>query len=930
MGIRHLTRSLALAAAASCYVAANAVPAPSGPSYDYVISSNADWAGIPSGLLSGGGTVGVNPGNYSAQTLTMRPSATLTFIATNPANLPILNNFVLFDAANLDFVGMDMVSALWDGTGTPAVGMKSATGGPGIGNINFDVFKVRGNYRGNINFAFDPAKRDYPEYANLALQFDTSTGAVTGFLNDGSTSLYVGDLVADGNHAVTCVNLSGGGAGSNVTFTSTPNVEMIVSGGYITGLNIISGGTMTTDHGGGIAGLNADVATLGKITFWPGKNAMVNYLAQGFGVITGAGLKSEQLCSGPVTLTNGEFRLLGNSVKFSSGNRMVIRGNLFDTIYMDSIAMKQYFGASSMEVTNNFFVNIFCKQGHPGDPHPDVISQLWTPTGTTTTGFPSNIYIGNVFAIGFGNSEDDNGQGQGLFWQWLSSTAAHGYGGMVVGNIVLTRRSGNAIDIDHLEELIVFSNILTHYNPAEGGASIQRLDLGGVQVTGENFAGLNIAEKITFGTSGSGSINQHYPNLAIGLNGTSLSGGLITALFPNFYANDRNTLAELETALSKAAGYSAYNMPAGMIDYAGKSFDVSKLPVCVNFTTLVEQGASSAVNSGWKKVYGYPGATVNFSASVGTIEYANNSGGTGASLPASSGSFTLNSSGNAWIRASHTTASGGSSPVTQTVSLNGWDWPFTSVTAVQSAYTRVNAGTTVYAKAVNPADASGFTGLLLAARVKINSHFNGARLFAAETSVRSRVSIDGANIATATLRHGIIHSSTHVANFTGGFNTNWMTILSMIDFTKTVNDDIVRCVVNNSRRPLAGSGNTIDTAGNRTFAYSNLFGPTAGTGFGVGAESDGGILGWDHSFEWLWMNAYTAGEGIPDIIDPLVSSKFSADFFASDGSVSGLFGQPDMFYYFTDLTQANSVGGSANRAALANVPLIKQGAGSYS
>lgn len=877
--------------------------------FDYVIASDADWATIPAPLLSGGGSIGVTPGvAYTTKTLTMRPSAELTFDTTVPGQMPRIPNLILQDCANLGFGDLEFVTAAWPRGDAPAVAWKSATAGPGIGGIRFFAGATRGNYRGNVDFNFDPAKNDYPEYASIIPQF-AADGTLASLIIINAT---VGDLLADGTYTL---DFSNAASGNGITFSTFPTATMTVAGGIITGTTITGVGASSAT-----TTINTSTGILSKVITWAGQQRMIDYLAYGHQAISGSGFKSVGIVPGAVMFGDHRMSLLFNGFKSNVGSRIEFTGTEFDLIYGDTVA----FGLENQdpEVIMRWVRSTrpFSKTGDPGDPHSDLGMQMFmTKTGgnTTLASLRKVICYGNVVDIGAAR-----GNGQVFFFADPPATGNVGYGGMIAGNIAMIRLQNNSVSLESADAAAAWYNTVLHNFPAENDGGVATIGLGsasGGKVYGDSVAGRNIAEAIGAGSAGGGTVERNrFPNLALGSSGSALS---YMTVMPGFNG-PKGTVAEIVAAVTPAAGYAEYGaVQPGFVDFVNRTINWAIIPHYVRFAPLTGQATGASVNSPWQRVSGPPGS-VNFNVTNGQLQVANDASGSGATAAASSGGFTTTGYAEKFIRVTgHTTSGAGSTATISTVTLNGTAYTWPVVTQIVTSFATIDNQATARSTFAQPASSiTGLSKMVLGVRWKADVNANNANILSNASASTFRLFTQTSG--SAELRATFISSSVGLMRHLWTHDTNWHTTLIALDFTKTVATDVARMVVDHNLLPHA-TGAAIDVAGNRTFTTANLF---STTGCGVFCETDGGGVLFDGRMEWLWCQFFPTADAMPDITDPFVQAAFSADRFASDGSVSGLLAQPHYFYAM-EPTGANA-SSLANAGTVASAPLVKA-AGTY-
>lgn len=888
----------------------NSVARPAGggsPSFDYVINDDVDWASIPSSLLTDGGSIGINPaGTYTEQVFSMRPTSWLVFDTTVPGQFPRLPNADLRDCANLEFRAVEFVSAEWGLSARPAMQFRSLTAGAGIGAMRWRGSRITGNYRGDIwnGSNFDP-DFDYPEYACIIPQFDNS-GVVTSLA---ITQPFVGDLVADGVH-----NLTFTSPGSGITFTVSPVATMTVSGGVIVSTNLVSGGASTATTAN-----NASTGILSKAISWAGQQPMLNYMPFGAQVISGTGFKSSGVVVGNLDFEDCTFTLTNNAFKAQVGNGGIrVYGCHFDMTYQDDLS----FGVNQTDpeviVEWNFYTRGMARIGDAGDPHKDMILQVfmndltvpYTPASRRKFRVRNNIAICNA-----------RGFGQPILM--ADAPLNVGFGGEVSGNIGLNLGSTIGINVESIDGLLAFDNLIMRFDPTDP-ANNQFVNIIMPSVTGaealrigDSVQGRNIADNFSTGLAGTGTLNRtQFPNLALGLNGATVP---YTTVFPNFNG-PKSTIAEVVAALTPAPAYAGFGPVRTGRDYINRTQTAGLVPNFVHFPVLTGQTTSTSVDTTWRRVIGPPG-TVTFTCTNGQIQVADDAAGTNATTAAASGSFTLGY-GDKFIRITgHLTAANGSTASVSNVTLNGTAYTFATTTAIVTSFPTADNQITARSTFAQPAsNITGLSKLLVAFRFRWDSVVNNANIMANATAAPFRIT--GVTTSGGQWRPQILGSTIVGARFSTPLDTSFHTHIFAVDFTKTSPDDVAIWIQDQVRLAQA-SGGTYDTAGTRTFGIHDLFAGSPNA-IGVFGESDGGGTLANGAMQWLWMSAYTAAQAMPDITDPLVQAAFSADRFGADGSTD-LFGQP-LYFYHGSVAEWNA--GIPNKGSVASAPLALA-AGTY-
>ena len=889
----------------------------SATSYAYTISSDADWATIPAGLLTGGGLIGVAPGTYSAKTITATPSAPLIFRAISRATewnatklewdaAPIENrarvqSIALSGTSNIVLDGLELVTSSWAAPASSVIPALSLVGT----NAGFTVTRcyMHSGYRGQVDTPHDP-NFVYPEFASIIPQF-SATGQLTGFVESGNAYRpYVGNLMADGTYSMTFNSIGGIG-----TFTTQPVANFTVSGGYITATTIDTTAPLNGVGASNINGtaVNGSFGALSKVVTWAGQQPMSVYLA--FGIKDGSSANN----TGAMTVTDCLFEDLSNAVKGGvpkTGGAVSITGNTFRRIYMDyiSVGLNGNTVPPNTTIAWNVGTQPFSRIGDAGDPHSDFVQAFMNDLVLPYT--PSNwsfeIY-GNVHF-------DGNARGgvQGILL--ADCPAGIAYTGRVTGNIIASSSLANGIVLERASEAYLSRNTVVRFDPTNDvintNAAAMRFD----DALPWNMLGNNIFEGIILAGNAPTNMDQVFlTNTTLGRNGVTLA-------YSNVF-NQGTTPATLAQVISYFTPKGAYTEKGigvdGYLDFANRIIDRTKEPVFAKMPIKINQATSTNISSAYTRILGGPNTgTVTLSNGAATL--SNSSLGAGESASSNSLSYTRGQ----YLKAILPSSSLGSSATTLNATFNGIAFNrFDVITSVVSTFPIADNQGTAYSRINSPpADGINYSKLLLGIRCRqdvsgtgnILADSTGAafRLYeASETSLRFTVAGTGSSLIRVPIDSG---------DFT------MHTYLISVDFTKTDVADGAKGVIDSVVKTLTGS--TMNSlGGTRTFTPFNLF---STGGLGVFAAANGSGTFYDGDLEWLWINWVEAATPLPDITDPFVSAAFSADRFAADGS-SSVFSAPKLFYRADTLADYNSTTtGIPNRGTISSLPLVKI-AGTY-
>lgn len=885
-----------------------------GGGYEFVITSDADWSAIPAGLLTSGGTIGVAPGNYTSKTLSHTPSAELRFVATNPADKPVIDKLVLSQAQNLTFESLRLACSTWANADATAAAVLATTGTST--NIIFDRCDIWGNYQGTIGADVD-VTTDLPEVASILPQFN-SGGAVTSLIIQNSN---VYGLMADGTYSLTFT------AGSGYSFSVAPVASMTVSGGVITGTTITSGGSSTyTDAYNGTTG------GLSTIISWTGQRKMLDWLPDGIICSGGGGFNG-------LSVTDCSFKTLCYAVRPTniSGSLTVV-GNDMRRIYSDFI----YAGITSdqspfpVTITDNFCTMPFSASGDPGDPHSDWIQFTLDDIGPSYSSANwESIVIERNIAID-GNAR---GQMQGIFMSDAPNEISFS-GARVVGNAILSKKFGNGLLITNPKDVYVRSNLVARYDPTDTTNNTSTVNItipaardypGTYYAGGTSLIGANITEGLVNNGYSVPEINtSREANTILGLRGATIA---YSSVFADHTAT-RDTLAQIVAAYAPKAAYAGKGPFANSsyINHAARTTDTTMEPTFVQFTDLTGQTASSVITSNWTKAIGGPATRAISVSGGGEYRTADDSSGTNAtSWTSSSGTLTRGK----YVQMRVTSGTAGNT-VTPTLTIGSEAYVWTVASASASSFVTIDNAATAYSRSDVLDNESSLKKLVVAFRMRPDALTANAKFIS--DSVGSTLQVYMAT--TTAIRAQFFNSSRVSLRPTLTMTSSMRTHIITMDFSNanasqgcywaTIEDGVI---MNNA----PGAGGNFDTrttigSGTDYGAYSfSIVGAAALTStvgrIGVFGESDGGGVLLDGAFEFLWIDWGGSGYTIPDVTNSSVRNLWTPGSIGANGQ--GPTGSsPKLYWTAADLAEANSAGGIPNRGSLSSKALIKQ-AGMY-
>jgi hypothetical protein len=651
-------------------------PTPTPSPADYTATTESELTDI---LALGAATlnnkrVALASGNWAQRTLTLAPASKVTFVAQNPASRPNLIRWRIgAGAANLFFEDLRFVTDSWDAANDTDVLMYFGTGN--VGACTWTRCGFKGGYGGPGSSGnlwendIDPTGTTrYPEYACILPTFD-GTGAVVG---SSISRDNVAGLMADGTYPLTFNNASG------VTFSSAPTGwTMTVAGGVITNVTPGTGGASNASTITGV-GVRSNLIT------WTGQRRMNAYMK--FGVVRQSGIT----VTGLQTWIDCDFVDLLNAIKFIPTGGAYIEGCTFQRVYMDTISLGiASDGATGGPVTVRFntFMQGFSRQGDAGDPHADMMLQMFMDDlgGVQTSADWGPITVeGNVVF-------DGNTRGHGQMILMADNPQNIYYKDVrIVGNIGLSKLSTVGVQSEGMRNGYIYRNTIARfaYDATENvgtsvNCSITPAQPGWNPVGEQTFFDSNISESFSGMDGGMTTGN----GIVLGSQGASIPYATVFAAPPTAAAGSGTwptTRAGVVAAFSPTAGYVGKGAAGsdGYIDYVARTINTAMEPVFVKFTNLSNQVVGSSVSSEWRKILGGP-ATGTYTVTNGTVQFADDVTGTGATAATTSGSYTRGK----YMRLNLTNSASGSTATTATITFNGtWARSFASTTVSAASY----------------------------------------------------------------------------------------------------------------------------------------------------------------------------------------------------------------------------------------------------
>lgn len=346
-----------------------------------------------------------------------------------------------------------------------------------------------------------------------------------------------------------------------------------------------------------------------------------------------------------------------------------------------------------------------------------------------------------------------------------------------------------------------------------------------------------------------------------------------------------------------------------VIDYDTGEIVASLEPSWLGFSNFTEQEVDAVCTTSWRKLQG-GGAGQSISVGAGA-EYrlADDASGTNATEWGSTAGVLDEGR---YVQARKAASSEGSTTVTATVTVEGWDNDFDISTASTASFYEVdNGGTARSTLSGTPTSSPGNTWLIMAFRWKHDTvSASSQAIFTHGTSGSALhfMMVGGTNYRVRLKGSGDFNAS---LSFTP--DTNWHTGIVAIDLTKTSPTDVLKVYIDGSLIPTSGTP-TIPTSGTVTF-NQNSFADLASWG-----ETDNGaIFDGKKSFDYIHWGS---GEIPFDITDAAARDRFTADRIDTGGLGYGPTGtQPKVYLngsaaaWDDGIENAGSLGGTFGKSA---------------
>ena len=821
---------------------------PATEGWDYTYSDDAGLAVI---LALGGATlsgkrIGGFPGTYTTPALAITGNAaTVTFGAVS--GIVRWERATLEGVAKIKFQDIKFTSATWPGATSATCTFNDST----IGQVDWVRCDFRGNYQGDVDYAFDPTF-EYPEYASITPT--VSGGAITALT---VTNANVSGLIANQTNLALTSHADSDGSG----FTGLVDVV----GGNLTNPRVSTGGS---GYGGG--------ESLTLPVTWAGQDRATLHMVPAFLRESGAAI-----LNGPFTFTDCDFSLLLEACKgMTAVDGTTISGCTFDMIYSDKISLGTSTAGAVEPVVVQwcFSTRPLCKEGDPGDPHGDGI-QMFMDAGTTTD-WEIDI-TGNIFTTGAAR-----GRFQPYFITNPASTSI-AYTGRITGNIGLNREQGNGLMVEGSRNIFIYGNTVLRYDTADALNVTPlnlRLSSTAADIHEGTFIGGNMIEGFSNVLQGANVDATSVQNVFLGENGANVA-------YASAVSNpdsDPTTIAAHETAYESIGVYAGVGAAraSNYVDFVNRVIDRTLEPTVVNFTPITGATPSATQQtSNWSCILGGPDTvTVSVSGASGEWRAADDGAGTGATAWTSSAGSTTRGK---FLQVRGTASASNAASVAVTPTLNGHvNKKFVITTVGATAFSAVDNQTTAYSTFPSPANETSICKFIFAWRGKIDT-FGSDTLFGRA----STFNVDqGTDTLSLTLQSSAIVSARVQAD------TVNRTHIVIVDFTKaTIFEGGVQWW-QDDQKMLIDQTAFDSLGGTRTSNLTAILG-SAST-LGMFARSNGtGIT--DSKMEFFWMHWGTSGGlTLPDLSDPTVRDKWMADNIGADGS-GPLGTQPKLYYPFT-------------------------------
>ena len=855
-----------------------------GSAFDYIVTtSNGGLAGIPSQYQTGGGYIGVAPGNYSGQSFTFSPSSTLYISGTDSNNMPVFDTTITGNAiGNLDISYIIFTRVDWNGTPSRDAFTFGTGGGTAVisNDVTIHDCIFRGTYRGDYN-AYDTfdTGATLPEYANIPAVMSGGSypvGDITSTIP--AANKYVGDLLPD-QTGVAMIPRATGGTGFAGTFD--------VVGGYITNAIITNGGS------GYAHGANTAVPHPAMAITWTGQNPMANYMVNAVGGQVQVNLNKT------LTVRDCQFQLVNRGwiPSMTVIGTFVHEGNSYHKYYTDACAT----GINATTIAQGIYhrwntgVDQFSTTYDPLNPHGDFIQHFMKLSITYN---PYVEIIGNE-SINTPNCRGDAGQ---FIFMADPSSANNGYTLHVVGNYG-GMSAPNGITAELADNCYVYGNTVIPADPSNQGhanaivVGLSNSSGGTSLIYGGSYIANNISERVA--TTRTGASKVLLENNTVTGYQSSATPSIYTTIFGD--NADVYSIADIRArrvAVGAYADRGAYRDPL-WINHATRTYDRSREPSIIHWPTKIGQAVSSTATSQWSRLIGGPDS-VPVSITGGTFDTStavNNSNVSTGTLTTGLTSATLPRG--IFVRANVATGATGSTLSSCSVDVNGRINTFNAITQTLSSYTQADNQDTAWNKVTSMPSFTNAEGIILACRIKADSYTNNMTIIGNSAGTNFNLLYSGnqwrtqfKNNSTVAVRFGMTQQA-----------GTYVTLLLAVDLTKDNAGEGVTMVSDGTvLAQVSSPAPVFPSTGALRLSTADLF-PSAN--MGILANGSGGNI-FKGGMEWLWFSAYSSAASMPDITNPAIVAEFSTDKFNSADGSTGILASPLGFYYGANLGEYNS------------------------
>lgn len=762
------------------------------------------------------------------------------------------------------------------------------------GEIYFNRCTIRGNNRGApppAEIDFDCTSSAYPEYAHVrpVVVGGVITDITIVYPNIGTNW---GDQSTDtGTATITVINTVGGtgttktGVGTNATGWS-----LNIVGGVITSVNAGTGGTL----------YRSDVPAIDLMLDIDGRDTWQDLLDFGF--------RSGGTAGGRVYFYDCEFDWLSRGIVTSQPN-VTAEGCTFDRLWGDALQIECGTGGGPVRLRWNFFKRCLGLGTDFGNPHADFV-QLTAATAT------SDVLIdieGNVGITALARAYF-----QGLLISNMNSSGSAAYSGRVANNLLLLAGASISIDFSRTRDLYLGNNTCARWDindPINDGttATISFRNTSSGSVISVD----NVAEAVTLAP----------PNVY------RTGNVAIARVDPVAYADaffdydsQPTTISAAVTAFmtqGAAAGKGAVRT-GSPVNFVARTVDVSGEVVYAKFSTYLDAPISTAVQSAWVKIIGGPATgAYSVTGSGFAVEFADDNLGTNPVSGGTSGTYTRDK----YIRATLTTGAVNNTTETGTITLGGFAYTWSVITASASSYTGIDNQGAAWSLLANPGlgTATNHNMAVFSMEARLDVLSDGKMFFARTTSNDQAVMVSP-NVFQFALSTGGVNGKTET---TLAANT-WYRITVLVDTTT----QRVEVLINGDKAIMTTATTTLNGSINLNTLFNSapgvgLFADRAGTSTAI-MNGRMRYLYW-HS----WNKADRANLSIPaadtagDVTDWYL--RFAPDNIGADGSGvledSVLGAEQPLGCWKFDPTDADGAG-QANLGSVGTATFVKQ-AGTY-